>query len=47
MTIKELYDKAKENGCEDYELWICYWDEYYPAEYDETLINNDEKRFCL
>ena len=48
MTIKELYNKAKENGCEDYEIWICYWDECYPAyEYDKNVINDDDKRFYL
>ena len=48
MTIKELYDKAKQNGCEDYEIWISFWDEYCPAdEYDENVISNDEKRIYL
>lgn len=48
MTIKELYDKAVEDGIEDYEIWICYWDESSPAdEYGENIIDNDEKRVIL
>lgn len=38
MTIKELYDWARENNVESYD--IAYFDEegrYYPSQYDLTI----------
>lgn len=49
MTIKELYELAKEQAKEDYEVEMCFVDEkqvYIEPTYDYEF-DNEEKKILL
>ena len=46
MTIKELYEEARQKGKEDYEIKVYdyFGDEYYP---EDVNYYDNEKKVCF